>query len=186
MGSDISLGREGPGHPGANPAGGGRFRVGFRTPIQCRVGFPPAPDQLLRMIRARLIRLVNEYGDGSEVPEPEVEGGVRPITRHYHRLVGYSRRSGRREFWRCWTGIADYEFEDSMRSGAGSSGSEGCWGLARSPPSAVDSSRFARTRPRRSGDGIKCDLLRPPPRKEISTQLNRTIWPSLTCLGADF
>ena len=88
-----------------------RLRVGFRTPIQCKLGFPPPPERLLRMIRARLVRFVNEYGDGSKVPEPEAEGKVTPVAKHRQRLVGYSQRSGRREFWHCWTGIAEYEFE---------------------------------------------------------------------------
>lgn len=88
-----------------------QLRVGFRTPIQCKLGFPPTATQLLRMIRARLLRFVNEYGDGSRVPEPKVKGEVRTLARHYQRLVGYSKRSGRREFWHCWTGIAEYKFE---------------------------------------------------------------------------
>ncbi len=86
--------------------------MGFRTPMELPKDFPPSPEHLLRLIRQRLVLLVNEYGDGSRVPEPEVKGRVNPVARHHHRLIGYSRRSGRREFWQCWTGIADYEFEE--------------------------------------------------------------------------
>ncbi|MCS7132035.1 MAG: hypothetical protein NZ934_04850, partial [Hadesarchaea archaeon] len=89
-----------------------RLRVGFRTPIELPMGFPPPPEHLLRLIRQRLVLLVNEYGSGERVPEFKCGGKVRPLARHYHRLVGYSRRSGRREFWRCWTGVAEYELEE--------------------------------------------------------------------------
>ncbi|MEM2271990.1 MAG: hypothetical protein QXP56_04900 [Archaeoglobaceae archaeon] len=94
-----------------------KFRVGFRTPIKLPFGFPPPPEHLLRLIRQRLVMLVNEYGSGEQIPEFKCRGRVKEVTKHYHRLVGYSQRSGRREFWNCWTGIADYEFGELDKTG---------------------------------------------------------------------
>ncbi len=94
-----------------------RLRVGFRTPIQLPRGFPPPPEHLLKLIRQRLILLVNQYGDGGRVPEPVIRGKVSTVARHYHRLPGCSSRSGRREFWHCWTGIANYELEEIDETG---------------------------------------------------------------------
>jgi hypothetical protein len=99
------------------PLRGNRFRVKFRTPIELPGGFPPTPEHLLRLIRQRLVMLVNEYGSGDKIPVPRCRGSVRPLSGRIHRLVGYSRRSGRREFWNCWTGIADYSFEEIDETG---------------------------------------------------------------------
>jgi hypothetical protein len=92
-------------------------RIGFRTPIELPLGFPPSPEHLLNLIRGRLIMFVNEYGTGEKVPEFTCRGKVKCVARHYHRLPGFSRRSGRREFWHCWTGIADYDFEELDKRG---------------------------------------------------------------------
>jgi len=88
-----------------------QLRINFRTPIQLPLGFPPSPEHLLKLIRHRLVLLVNEYGTGEKVPEFFCRGSVRPVAQHYHRLLGYG-RMGRREFWDCWTGTADYSFEE--------------------------------------------------------------------------
>jgi len=96
---------------------GSRFRVHFRTPIELPLGFPPSPEHLLGLIRQRLLLLVNEYGTGEEVPGFSCRGSVRPGSGHRHRLVGYSQRSGRREFWNCWTGLADYDFGELDENG---------------------------------------------------------------------
>lgn len=93
------------------------FRVGFRTPIEVPIDFPPQPEHFLRMIRQRLILFANEYGRGEKVSEFTCRGSVKPIAKHYHRLIGYSRRAGRREFWNCWTGIAEYDFEELDETG---------------------------------------------------------------------
>ncbi|MEM0358997.1 MAG: hypothetical protein QXG22_03170 [Candidatus Hadarchaeales archaeon] len=93
------------------------LRVGFKTPIELPLGFPPSPQHLLKLIRQRLVLLVNEYGSGKRVPEPKCEGKVKQVAKHYHRLIGCSQRSGRREFWNCWTGIAEYEFEKIDKTG---------------------------------------------------------------------
>jgi len=99
------------------PIEGRSFRFLFRTPIELPLGFPPPPDHLLKLIRHRLILLVNEYGTGEEIPEPSCRGSVRPLAKHRHRLTGRSQRSGKREFWNCWTGIADYDFEELDATG---------------------------------------------------------------------
>ncbi|KUO42018.1 MAG: hypothetical protein APU95_00655 [Hadesarchaea archaeon YNP_N21] len=88
------------------------LQVRFRTPIELPLGFPPPPDHLLKLIRQRLVMFVNEYGKGEKIPDFKCRGSVKPTAKHYHRLIGYSRRSGRREFWNCWTGIAEYDFEE--------------------------------------------------------------------------
>jgi hypothetical protein len=93
------------------------FRVRFRTPIELPLGFPPPPEHLLHLIRHRLILFVNEYGTGEKILEFKCRGYVKTIAAHHHRLPGYSKRSGRREFWKCWTGIADYEFEELDKTG---------------------------------------------------------------------
>jgi CRISPR/Cas system endoribonuclease Cas6 (RAMP superfamily) len=93
------------------------LRLGFRTPIELPAGFPPLPEHLLQMVRQRLILLANEYGSGEKVPGFACRGLVKTIAKHYHQLIGYSQRSGRREFWNCWTGIADYDFEELDETG---------------------------------------------------------------------
>jgi hypothetical protein len=99
------------------PAADNHLQVRFRTPIELPLGFPPPPEHLLKLIRQRLVMFVNEYGTGEKIPDFTCRGSVKPIANHYHRLVGYSRRSGRREFWNCWTGIAEYDFEEIDETG---------------------------------------------------------------------
>jgi hypothetical protein len=99
------------------PVEGQSFRVFFRTPIELPLGFPPPPEHLLKLIRHRLIFLVNEYGTGEKIPEFACKGSVRFLAKHRHRLTGRSQRSGRREFWNCWTGIADYDFGELDETG---------------------------------------------------------------------
>jgi hypothetical protein len=94
------------------PVEGQSFRVFFRTPIELPLGFPPPPEHLLKLIRHRLIFLVNEYGTGEKIPEFACKGSVRSLAKQRQRLIGRSQRSGRREFWNCWTGIADYDFRE--------------------------------------------------------------------------
>jgi len=87
------------------------LRIRFRTPIELPLGFPPPPDHLLKLIRLRLLLLVNEYGSGEKIPNFKCKGSVKELAKRHHVLIGYSQRSGRREFWNCWTGLADYHFE---------------------------------------------------------------------------
>lgn len=94
-----------------------KVRINFRTPIQLPLGFPPSPEHLLKLIRSRLVMLVNEYGSGEKVPEFNCKGEVSLLSKHHHRLVGHSERAGRREFWHCWTGEAEYTFEEIDQTG---------------------------------------------------------------------
>lgn len=89
-----------------------KVRVNFCTPIQLPLGFPPSPEHLLKLIRQRLVMFVNEYGSGEKIQEFKCQGRVNLVAKHYHCLLGYSRRAGKREFWHCWTGVADYTFEE--------------------------------------------------------------------------
>jgi len=52
------------------PYAGNFVKVGFKTPFTGPV-FPKTPERLLWSIRRRLINIVNEYGDGSEVQDPK-------------------------------------------------------------------------------------------------------------------
>jgi len=131
-----------------------RIRVWFRTPIELPKGFPPGSEDLLRLIWRRLVLYVNEYGSGERIPEPKCSGRVSCVSHHRHRLVGCSQRSGRREFLNCWTGIADYEFDEMDETarwllsvgrvlGAGAKASFGCGFLEISPHSPKSFSGFS-------------------------------------------
>lgn len=93
-----------------------RVRIGFRTPFTGKE-FPPEPTQLLSGIRNRVIRFVNEYGNGEDIPEIEVDGKVAGSTRHYHKLERRSMRSDKIVF-DSYTGIVEYCFEKLDRNGA--------------------------------------------------------------------
>jgi CRISPR/Cas system endoribonuclease Cas6 (RAMP superfamily) len=93
-----------------------RARIGFKTPFTGRE-FPPEPSDLLNGIRNRLIRFVNEYGNGENIPEIGVSGRVEGFTRHYHRLERRSRRSDKRVF-HSYTGVVEYCFEELDRMAA--------------------------------------------------------------------
>jgi hypothetical protein len=87
------------------------IQVGFKTPIILKtVVFPPSPEQLLALIRSRLILYVNEYGTGELVPYYDCSGIVIEVAKHFQRLERRSRRSGALEF-AGFTGIADYTFD---------------------------------------------------------------------------
>jgi len=42
------------------------YKIGFKTPLS-QTTFPPSPEQLINLIRNRLIRFVNEYGDSTKI-----------------------------------------------------------------------------------------------------------------------
>ncbi|MEM0266201.1 MAG: CRISPR system precrRNA processing endoribonuclease RAMP protein Cas6 [Archaeoglobaceae archaeon] len=71
------------------------FSVKFFTPIEAKA--PITLEDLLRMIRRRLILYVNEYGTGS-VPEFNCSAEILESEWENHRLVNYSRRKGKRVF----------------------------------------------------------------------------------------
>ncbi|MBO3803951.1 MAG: hypothetical protein JTT11_08820, partial [Candidatus Brockarchaeota archaeon] len=79
------------------PYQGNRVRVGFKTPYTGPV-FPKTPERLLWSIRRRLISAVNEYGDGSEVPEFKCSGETLSLSTHFHLLERRSMRSQKKLF----------------------------------------------------------------------------------------
>jgi len=87
-------------------------QVGFKTPIILKtVVFPPSPEQLLALIRSRLLLYVNEYGTSERVPHYNCSGVVIEVAKHFQRLERRSRRGGAQEF-AGFTGIADYVFDE--------------------------------------------------------------------------
>ncbi len=86
-----------------------RAKIGFRTSFTGKE-FPPDPLNLLHGIRNRLIRFVNEYGNGEDIPEVEVTGRIEGFTSHYHKLERRSMRSDKTVF-HSYTGVVDYSFD---------------------------------------------------------------------------
>lgn len=88
----------------------GRYvTIGFETPMIIKEGtFPPPLDVLLGMVRQRLILYVNEYGDGSKVPDFVCASSVKASAMHFHRLKRASQRAGKSEF-HAYTGTAKYK-----------------------------------------------------------------------------
>ena len=99
-----------------DPLNTDRVRIGFRTPFTGRE-FPPESVRLLSGIRNRLIRFVNEYGNGEDIPEIEVDGKVDGFTRHYHKLERRSMRSDKTVF-DSYTGVVEYCFDKLDRNAA--------------------------------------------------------------------
>ena len=83
--------------------------IGFRTPYTGRV-FPPDAYEFLDRIRNRLIRYVNEYGSGEEVPAFQASGNVFLLSKHFHNLQRRSSRSDKRVF-PAHTGVVRYEYD---------------------------------------------------------------------------
>ncbi|MDI6718593.1 MAG: hypothetical protein QMD46_03155 [Methanomicrobiales archaeon] len=127
---------------------GSPVRVGFRTPFIAKTGeFPPAPDRLLWHIRQRIIYNVNEYGDGGELPDFSVSGSILSTTKHFHRLVRASSRTGMGSFY-GFTGVVDYAIDNGDGEaewlfavgsiiGAGPKASFGCGHLQIGSPQTV-------------------------------------------------
>ncbi len=85
--------------------------IGFETPIMIKTGgFPPELDKLLSMVRQRLILYVNEYGDGTKIPDFECKSALKSSSSHFHSVKSASQRAGKREF-HTYTGTAEYSIE---------------------------------------------------------------------------
>ncbi|MCS7131045.1 MAG: CRISPR system precrRNA processing endoribonuclease RAMP protein Cas6, partial [Archaeoglobaceae archaeon] len=84
------------------------FGVRYITPIEASK--PIKLEDLLKMIRRRLILYVNEYGSG-EVPNFECRADFLEGEWKEHRLTHYSRRKGKRVF-NALTGYAKYRIEE--------------------------------------------------------------------------
>lgn len=114
-----------------------RVTVSFRTPFISKTGeFPPALERLLWHIRQRIIRYVNEYGDGTRVPIFTSDGKIVSSEKHFHRLKRRSVRGGKQEF-HGFTGVVEYGIEQTDNTarwlleagkmvGAGAKPSFGC------------------------------------------------------------
>jgi hypothetical protein len=85
------------------------IKIGFRTPFTGR-NFPPDLEELLELIRNRLIHFVNEYGSGEKVSDFSAVGSIKSSSKHYHRLERRSSRSGKTTF-PSHTGVVEYEIE---------------------------------------------------------------------------
>lgn len=84
------------------------FSVKFVTPIEAKA--PITLNDLLKMIRRRLMLYVNEYGTGF-VPDFKCDAEVLESEWRKHKLVNYSRRKGKRVFSGV-TGYAKYKIHD--------------------------------------------------------------------------
>lgn len=92
------------------PVTSSQIRVGFRTPYTGKV-FPPSPGRFIQFIRNRLIRYVNEYGDGGKVHDIRACGEITEIEHHFHRLERRSSRIGKHRLV-GHTGIVGYKFTE--------------------------------------------------------------------------
>lgn len=122
--------------------------VTFVTPIILKSAlFPPTPKELLELVRSRVILLVNEYGDESQIDSFECSGGVRQITGQTHSLKRRSRRGGPIEV-PGFTGSAAYHLEEISDSakrllnigsilGAGPKSAFGCGFFKLSPADEI-------------------------------------------------
>jgi len=85
------------------------FRVKFFTPIEAS---PPLNlEELLKMVRRRLILYVNEYGNG-EVPNFSCKAETLESEWKEYELMHYSRRKGKRKFYAV-TGYAKFRIEEA-------------------------------------------------------------------------
>jgi len=86
----------------------GRLSIGFDRPMVLKTGtFPPPLDKLIDMTRQRLILYVNEYGDGSKIPDFECTSWAKSSSMRFHRLKRASQRAGKGEI-HAYTGTARY------------------------------------------------------------------------------
>jgi CRISPR-associated endoribonuclease Cas6 len=86
--------------------------IGFETPMVMKTGtFPPTLDRLIDMVRQRLILYVNEYGDGTKIPEFQCTAHTKSSTMHFHRLKRASQRAGKGEI-HAYTGTALYKINN--------------------------------------------------------------------------
>jgi len=93
-----------------------QITIGFRTPFTGRE-FPPDFNTLLTLIRNRVIRFVNEYGDKQKIPPVTASGTTQKYTEHYHKLERRSSRS-RKKVFHSYTGVVTYDIEELDDTGA--------------------------------------------------------------------
>jgi CRISPR/Cas system endoribonuclease Cas6 (RAMP superfamily) len=90
--------------------------VGFKTPFTGR-NFPPDFHTLVTLIRNRVIRFVNEYGNKENIPPVRASGTTQKYSEHYHRLERRSIRSSKNVF-DSYTGVVTYDISELDDAGA--------------------------------------------------------------------
>lgn len=90
--------------------------IGFKTPFTGR-NFPPDFHTLTALIRNRVIRFVNEYGNKEKVPPVTASGTIQTYTEHYHRLERRSTRSSKNVF-DSYTGVVTYNISELNDAGS--------------------------------------------------------------------
>lgn len=90
--------------------------IGFKTPFTGRE-FPPDFGTLLTLIRNRVIRFVNEYGNKEKVLPVTASGTIEKYTEHYHKLERRSSRS-RKKVFHSYTGVVTYDIDELDDIGA--------------------------------------------------------------------
>ena len=90
--------------------------VGFKTPFT-GMKFPPGFHTLLTLVRNRVIRFVNEYGNKEKVLPVTAVGHTRKYTEHYHKLERRSSRS-RKNVFHSYTGVVTYDIDKLNDTGA--------------------------------------------------------------------
>jgi len=94
----------------------GKVTIGFKTPFTGR-NFPPDFGTLLTLIRNRVIRFVNEYGNKEKVLPVTASGTIEKYTEHYHKLERRSSRS-RKKVFHSYTGVVTYDIDELDDIGA--------------------------------------------------------------------
>ncbi len=84
------------------PLPGGEVAMSFKTPFTGAY-MPPTLQDIVRLIRHRLILFVNEYGSGEDIPSVDAEGRITTREAHRHILQRRSIRSDK-DFFHGWTG----------------------------------------------------------------------------------
>jgi len=85
-----------------DPLSGDEVIINFKTPFTGAY-MPPTLQDIVKLIRHRLILLVNEYGSGEDIPPVDAEGSITIRDMHRHILRRRSIRSDK-DFFRGWTG----------------------------------------------------------------------------------
>lgn len=84
------------------PLGGNQIILSFKTPFTGPF-MPTTTKSIIRLIRHRLILMVNEYGTGEFIPDVDATGEIEVREVRRHKLRRRSSRS-EKEFFTGWTG----------------------------------------------------------------------------------
>jgi hypothetical protein len=84
------------------PLAGDKIVMNFKTPFTGAY-MPLNLQDVIRLVRHRLIFFVNEYGSGEDIPPVDAKGNITIKEMHQHILLRRSIRSDK-DFFRGWTG----------------------------------------------------------------------------------